>query len=230
MMLFDYFSKDDCTKTYKIGEELGRGSFAVVKRAQHLKEKTEWAVKVFDKRALGDEDEAGLRQEVSILKSLKHPHIVELREVFDTKKTFYMIMELMSGGELFERIVSKSKYSEREASVVTRKIASALKFCHDKNVVHRDLKPENLLYTDSTEAAEIKIADFGFAKLIAADKVMATACGTPGYVAPEVLNNEPYTSKVDMWSLGVIIYILLCGFPPFYDENNAALFQQVRYC
>ena len=164
---------------------------------------------------------------MSILRSLKHPHIVELREVFDTKKTFYMVMELMSGGELFERIVSKSKYSEREASDVARKIASALKFCHDQNVVHRDLKPENLLYTDTTEAAEIKIADFGFAKLIAADKVMATACGTPGYVAPEVLNNEPYTSKVDMWSLGVIIYILLCGFPPFYDENNAALFKQV---
>jgi serine/threonine protein kinase len=160
---------------------------------------------------------------------LKHPHIVELREVFDTKKTFYMVMEFMSGGELFERIVSKSKYSEREASDVTKKIASALKFCHDKNVVHRDLKPENLLYTDHTEAADIKIADFGFAKLIASDKVMATACGTPGYVAPEVLNNEPYTSKVDTWSLGVIIYILLCGFPPFYDENNAALFQQVRF-
>ena len=160
---------------------------------------------------------------------MKHPHIVELREVFDTKKTFYMVMEFMSGGELFERIVSKSKYSEREASDVTKKIASALKFCHDKNVVHRDLKPENLLYTDHTEAADIKIADFGFAKLIAADKVMATACGTPGYVAPEVLNNEPYTSKVDTWSLGVIIYILLCGFPPFYDENNAALFQQVCF-
>jgi calcium/calmodulin-dependent protein kinase I len=109
-----------------------------------------------------------------------------------------------------------------------KKLADALRYCHELGIVHRDLKPENLLYADETEDAEIKIADFGLAKLLNQSHVMATACGTPGYVAPEILEGKAYTEKVDCWSLGVILYIILCGFPPFYDENNAALFAQVR--
>ncbi len=109
-----------------------------------------------------------------------------------------------------------------------KKLAGALSYCHERGIVHRDLKPENLLYADQTEEAEIKVADFGLAKLLDQSQVMATACGTPGYVAPEILEGKAYTDKVDMWSLGVILYIILCGFPPFYDENNAALFAQVR--
>ncbi|KAG1690851.1 hypothetical protein DVH05_027453 [Phytophthora capsici] len=139
-----------------------------------------------------------------------------------------MVMEEMSGGELFDRIVEKEKYSEKEASCVVKKLADALLYCHQKGIVHRDLKPENLLYQSTDEDAEIKIADFGLAKLIKGDSLMQTACGTPGYVAPEILEGRPYGAEVDLWSLGVIAYILLCGFPPFYDENNAALFQSIK--
>ena len=177
---------------------------------------------------LDKEDEEALRVEVDILNAVEHPNIVKLRQVFDTPKTFFMVMELMSGGELFERIVQKSRYSEKEASAVARKLAGALAYCHERNIVHRDLKPENLLYSSPDDDADIKIADFGLAKLLDPSTVMATACGTPGYVAPEILDGAGYTSKVDCWSLGVIIYILLCGFPPFYDENNAALFAQIK--
>jgi calcium/calmodulin-dependent protein kinase I len=139
-----------------------------------------------------------------------------------------MVMELMTGGELFDRIVERGKYSEAQAVGVVRKITDALAYCHARGVVHRDLKPENLLYTDATDAAEIKVADFGLAKMIQESGFMSTACGTPGYVAPEVLESKPYTEKVDCWSVGVILYILLCGFPPFYDENNAKLFAQIK--
>lgn len=173
------------------------------------------------KAKLEREDEEALRTEVAILERMDHANIVRMRGVYDTPKTFYMVLELMTGGELFDRIVSKGKYSEKEASDVVRNLADALHYCHQRGVVHRDLKPENLLYSDTTDAAQIKIADFGLAKLLNQTQLMATACGTPGYVAPEILLGKPYSDKVDMWSLGVITYILLCGFPPFYDENNA---------
>ena len=220
--------KDDCAKEYDVGEVLGTGAFATVRRATHRKDKTSWAIKIIDKRKLEKEDEEALRVEVDILSSVSHPNIVKMRHVFDTPKTFFMVMELMSGGELFERIVQKSRYSEAQASTVVRKIADALAYCHARNIVHRDLKPENLLYTSPNEDADIKIADFGLAKLLDPSTVMATACGTPGYVAPEILDGSGYSAKVDCWSLGVIAYILLCGFPPFYDENNAALFAQIK--
>jgi calcium/calmodulin-dependent protein kinase I len=157
-----------------------------------------------------------------------HENIVQLREVFDCQKTFYMVMEEMSGGELFDRIVEKEKYSEKEASAVVKKLACALQYCHDMGIAHRDLKPENLLYQSPEDTAQIKIADFGLAKLVKGNSLMQTACGTPGYVAPEILEGKPYGAEVDLWSLGVIAYILLCGFPPFYDENNAALFASIK--
>ena len=166
--------------------------------------------------------------EVAILERVDHPNIVRMRQVFDCTKTFYMVMELMTGGELFDRIVEKEKYSEEEARRVMQKLAEALVYCHSQGIVHRDLKPENLLYESEDEDANIKIADFGLAKLVSEADMMATACGTPGYVAPEILSGTPYDEKCDMWSLGVILYILLCGFPPFYDENNAELFAQIK--
>jgi calcium/calmodulin-dependent protein kinase I len=177
---------------------------------------------------LNAEDEAALQVEVAILERVDHPTIVRMRQVFDCPKTFYMVMELMTGGELFDRIVEKEKYSEEEARRVIMKLAEALVYCHEQGIVHRDLKPENLLYESEAEDSTIKIADFGLAKLVSEADMMATACGTPGYVAPEILCGTPYDEKCDMWSLGVILYILLCGFPPFYDENNAELFNQIK--
>ncbi len=177
---------------------------------------------------LSRDDEAALQVEVAILERVDHPNIVRMRQVFDCPKTFYMVMELMTGGELFDRIVEKEKYSEEEARRVMEKLAEALVYCHSQGIVHRDLKPENLLYESEDDDANIKIADFGLAKLVSEADMMATACGTPGYVAPEILCGTPYDEKCDMWSLGVILYILLCGFPPFYDENNAELFSQIK--
>lgn len=188
------------------------GSFATVKSAISKADNSHWAVKCIDKASLTAEDEEALRVEVEVLQLVHHANIVQLREVFDCQKTFYMVMEEMSGGELFDRIVEKEKYSEKEASNVVKKLAAALLYCHAQGIAHRDLKPENLLYQSTAEDAEIKIADFGLAKLIKGDSLMQTACGTPGYVAPEILEGRPYGPEVDLWSLGVITYILYgCG-------------------
>ncbi|RHY58817.1 hypothetical protein DYB34_003143 [Aphanomyces astaci] len=226
----DFYKKDECVKYYKFGKTLGTGSFATVKSAVNKADNTKWAVKCIEKASLAPDDEEALRVEVEVLQMVEHPNIVKLKEVFDCPKTFYMVMEEMSGGELFDRIVEKEKYSEREARTVVHKLATALAYCHTLGIVHRDLKVRHckLNLKACLENAEIKIADFGLAKLIQGNSMMQTACGTPGYVAPEILEGKPYGGEVDMWSLGVITYILLCGFPPFYDENNAALFATIK--
>ncbi|PIO70310.1 kinase domain protein [Teladorsagia circumcincta] len=135
-------------------------------------------------------------------------------------------MELVTGGELFDRIVAKGSYTEKDASHLIRQVLHAVSFMHGNGVVHRDLKPENLLYYNQDEDSKIMVSDFGLSKTEDSG-VMATACGTPGYVAPEVLQQKPYGKAVDVWSIGVIAYILLCGYPPFYDESDANLFAQI---
>merc|ERR1719487_1507833 len=141
-----------------------------------------------------------------------------------------LVMELVTGGELFDRIVAKGSYTEKDAAGVIMQLCDALKYMHEKKIVHRDLKPENILYSTTDEDSPIKVADFGLARVISNKEMMKTACGTPGYVAPEVLKNKGYDSgAVDMWSTGVILYILLCGFPPFYEEELPALFEQILH-
>ncbi|PIK45486.1 Calcium/calmodulin-dependent protein kinase type 1D [Apostichopus japonicus] len=132
----------------------------------------------------------------------------------------------VSGGELFDRIVDKGSYTEKDASDLIRQVLEATAYVHDKGIVHRDLKPENLLFYCKDENSKIMISDFGLSKMEGSGD-MSTACGTPGYVAPEVLAQKPYGKAVDVWSLGVISYILLCGYPPFYDENDSKLFEQI---
>ena len=132
----------------------------------------------------------------------------------------------VTGGELFDRIVEKGSYTEKDAADLIRQVLSAVAYMHSMGVVHRDLKPENLLYHSPEEDSKIMISDFGLSKMEDSG-IMATACGTPGYVAPEVLAQKPYGKEVDVWSIGVISYILLCGYPPFYDENDANLFAQI---
>jgi calcium/calmodulin-dependent protein kinase I len=223
------FSRDPCQKYYNLTRTLGQGSFATVKLATCKQQNTKWAVKIIKKSSLSKEDEEALESEVDILRKIDHPNIVKLREVFDCNNNFYMVMELCTGGELFDRIVLKEHYTEKEARECLTSIVSAVKYCHDHDIVHRDLKPENLLYSDfDDEKAVVKLADFGLAQLLNSNSLMTSACGTPGYVAPEILEAKPYGKEVDMWSVGVIAYILLCGFPPFYDESNSKLFKAIK--
>jgi len=223
--------KEEVQKYYDIKEKLGTGSFAVVKRATRKSDGKEFAIKVIKKSKLNAEELAVVHDEVEIMHKVSHPNCVDLIEIFETSKKLYMVLELLTGGELFDRIVKKGNYSEKEASDVIRSVTSALLYLHNNGIVHRDLKPENLIYLSPDEDSAIKITDFGLAKYRsggAKAEGMTTACGTPGYVAPEVLKNEPYGKAVDMWSLGVILYILLCGFPPFYHESTAVLYKQIK--
>ena len=219
----------DPHQQYEFKQTLGTGAFGVVKLALCRNDNTKWAVKCIDQRNMSPTDLEGLKEEISILGLLQHKNIVRLREVYHQPNQSYLIMEPMFGGELFDRIVKKNFYTESEACDAICVVADAIQYCHSKGIVHRDLKPENLLYASDKDDARLAVADFGLAKrVLSIDELMISACGTPGYVAPEVLEQKGYDAKADYWSLGVIAYILLCGFPPFYDENNAALFQSIK--
>jgi len=220
--------KDEITKYYELGAKLGTGSFAVVRQATRKSDGKQFAIKIIKKSKLNAEELAVVHDEVEIMHKVDHPNCVKLFEMFETSKKLYMVLELLTGGELFDRIVAKGSYSEKEAAALIRDISGAIKYLHSIGVVHRDLKPENLLYLNPKPDSPIKITDFGLAKLKGTSDNMTTACGTPGYVAPEVLKNEPYDRAVDLWSLGVILYILLCGFPPFYHESTAQLYKQIK--
>ncbi|XP_014233650.1 calcium/calmodulin-dependent protein kinase type 1 isoform X1 [Trichogramma pretiosum] len=235
---------------YTLKEQLGTGAFSEVRLAESKdRPGMLYAVKIIDKKALkGKED--SLENEIKVLRRfsrcvtsytgdgilksddndekewLTHPNIVQLLETFEDKHKVYLVMELVTGGELFDRIVEKGSYTEKDASGLIRQVLEAVDYMHEQGVVHRDLKPENLLYYSPDEDSKIMISDFGLSKMEDSG-IMATACGTPGYVAPEVLAQKPYGKAVDVWSIGVISYILLCGYPPFYDENDSNLFAQI---
>ena len=181
-----------------------------------------------DKKGLSSQDEQALRSEVEILRSINCPHVVKCVDFFEEENTFYVVLEYLAGGELFDRIVKKTVYNEAEARDLVRTLLIAIKACHDQRVVHRDLKPENLLLKSKTEDINVKVADFGFAVVAENDHCLSTQCGTPGYVAPEILQGILYGRPVDMWSVGVITYILLGGYPPFYDDNQKMLFRKIK--
>eukprot|EP01006_Ploeotia_vitrea_P036076 TRINITY_DN65963_c5_g7_i1.p1 TRINITY_DN65963_c5_g7~~TRINITY_DN65963_c5_g7_i1.p1 ORF type:complete len:367 (+),score=5.44 TRINITY_DN65963_c5_g7_i1:173-1273(+) len=213
---------------YFLQQELGSGAFSVVKLALNKKTHQKVAVKIVTKNKLTEEDLASLTTEIELLNSLDHPHVIKLFEVFEENGEFYIVTELVEGGELFDRIVSKSHYNENEARNLVRIFLETMAYMHGSNVVHRDLKPENLLLTSMDDDANLKIADFGFAKRVTELLPNETACGTPGYVAPEILRGDPYGAEVDIWSMGVIVYVLLAGYPPFYDEDQKRLFRKIK--
>jgi calcium/calmodulin-dependent protein kinase I len=186
------------------------------------------AVKIIDKSSAAgsDADAKRLQTEVEILTTVKHPNIVALRDLFETDKKLYLVMELVTGGELFDKIVEKGQYTEKDAATIVRKMLSAIKYLHSKGISHRDLKPENLLLT-AEDDTDVKLSDFGLSKIVGEDSLMETACGTPYYVAPEVLSAQGYEKEVDLWSIGVVTYLLLCGFPPFYGESLPEVFEQI---
>ncbi|XP_018365875.1 PREDICTED: serine/threonine-protein kinase Chk2-like isoform X2 [Trachymyrmex cornetzi] len=173
---------------------------------------------------------ANVRNEVEILRKLKHPCIIPLKDIFDTNEVMYIILELMEGGELFDRIRSKGKLSEPCAKLIFYQVVHAIYYLHRKGITHRDLKPENILLKDNSENPLVKVSDFGMSKFVDAQTMMRTFCGTPMYVAPEILatnGRSSYTSQVDVWSLGVILYVSLSGRVPF-SNNNATLADQIK--
>lgn len=220
--------KKSYSDAYTTGRQLGEGAFSKVKEARNNSNNKVYAVKIVNRKSLSEEDAKGLQQEISILQEIDYPHIIKLYDIFHEPAKIYLVTEIMSGGELFDRIVQKEYYTEQEARDVCRILFGALKYCHDRRVAHRDLKPENLLLQSREDDQNVKIADFGFAKKCTSTKCLLTQCGTPGYVAPEILNGIPYGTQADMWSIGVILYILLAGYPPFNGSNQRELFKLIK--
>ncbi|KAF1317761.1 Camk/camk1 protein kinase, partial [Globisporangium splendens] len=217
------------TNYYTLGKVIGSGSYSVVREGVHKHSKEKFAIKCIKRSELTEEDDEAIMTEVAILQQMHHPNIMTLREFFVEPEYYYLVTEFVSGGELFDRIVEKTFYTEKEARDLVKILLSAIKYCHDKDVVHRDLKPENLLLMSADDDASIKLADFGFAKTVTKDdEGLVTTCGTPGYVAPEILEGTAYGKPVDIWSIGVITYILLAGYPPFHDDSQPVLFRKIR--
>jgi calcium-dependent protein kinase len=168
-----------------------------------------------------------LKREIEILQECDHPHIIKLIEVVEDEKSIHLVQELCTGGELFDRIIDRGHYTEHDAKNLLYKLLTAVNHCHTKHIVHRDLKPENFIFKDTSDDADVKVIDFGLSCYGDNDHHMHTRVGTPYYIAPEVLAKD-YTAACDIWSLGVILYILLCGFPPFYGDSDPEIFNRVK--
>nr|XP_060640996.1 calcium/calmodulin-dependent protein kinase type IV-like isoform X1 [Anolis sagrei ordinatus] len=214
---------------YLVGPELGRGATSVVFSCEEKGTQVQYAAKILKKTV--SIDKKIVRTEIGVLLRLSHPNIIKLKEIFETPVEIALILELVTGGELFDRIVERGFYSERDAAHVVKQILEAVSYLHANGVVHRDLKPENLLYADLSPDAPLKIGDFGLSKIVDEQDTMKTVCGTPGYCAPEILHGSPYGPEVDMWSVGVITYILLCGFEPFFDpRGDQYMYSRILNC
>ncbi|XP_043976770.1 serine/threonine-protein kinase DCLK1b isoform X4 [Gambusia affinis] len=212
---------------YKVGRILGDGNFAVVRECVERSTGREYALKIISKDKCKGKEHM-IQSEVSILRRVKHPNIVLLIEEMDTRRDLYLVMELVKGGDLFDAITSSNRYTERDASCMLFNLASAIKYLHSLNIVHRDIKPENLLvYEHQDGSKSLKLGDFGLATVV--NGPLYAVCGTPTYVAPEIVAETGYGLKVDIWAAGVITYILVCGFPPFRGsgEDQEALFEEI---
>lgn len=213
---------------YDLGEIIGRGAFSEVRNCTRLSDGELLAAKVISKSKMTSEDMSLLSNEIAILNSLDHPNIISLVEFIDETSHLYIVTELVAGGELFDRIVRKEHYSEKDARNLVRVFLETMVYLHKRNIVHRDLKPENLLLLSDKNDTDIKIADFGLSKRVKDLTGNDPACGTPGYVAPEILQGKAYGTEVDIWAIGVIMYILIAGYPPFYHDDQKKLFKQIK--
>ncbi|XP_043940181.1 calcium/calmodulin-dependent protein kinase type II subunit beta isoform X3 [Protopterus annectens] len=217
------------TDEYQLFEEIGKGAFSVVRRCVKLCTGQEYAAKIINTKKLSARDHQKLEREARICRLLKHPNIVRLHDSISEEGFHYLVFDLVTGGELFEDIVAREYYSEADASHCIQQILEAVLHCHQMGVVHRDLKPENLLLASKCKGAAVKLADFGLAIEVQGDQqAWFGFAGTPGYLSPEVLRKEAYGKPVDIWACGVILYILLVGYPPFWDEDQHKLYQQIK--
>ena len=222
--------EEEFKRKYSLGEEVGRGGFSVVYEGTAKPESgnggRKVAIKVIDKVKQSEEQLKILQREIDIMRRLKHPNIVGLYDVFETKSTISLVMEFVAGGELYEQIVEKGSFTEDDASAVLYQVLSATAYLHENGIAHRDLKPENILLSNQS-ANTVKIADFGLSKDFVGDSVMSTCCGSPSYVAPEILEQGEYSNACDIWSIGVILYVLLSGYLPFYGNTQEELFDKI---
>eukprot|EP00124_Ichthyophonus_hoferi_P004160 Ihof_evm1s425 gene=Ihof_evmTU1s425 len=218
---------------YKILGALGRGGFSEVVKAEERKTHKKYAIKIVEKRGCV-KDMAVIENEIKVMKAVHHERCVNLHQFYRLGDHYYLVLDLLKGGELFDRIAQKGSFAEDNARQLVGQILEGVVYLHSMGITHRDLKPENILLTNKEgEVDSIKISDFGFSKIKGndiADNYMRTQCGTPYYMAPEVIKRSTYTDAVDMWSLGVITFVLLCGYPPFSDpdENMFRLFRKIR--
>ncbi|KAM9661495.1 calcium/calmodulin-dependent protein kinase type II subunit delta isoform X19 [Harpia harpyja] len=217
------------TDEYQLFEELGKGAFSVVRRCMKITTGQEYAAKIINTKKLSARDHQKLEREARICRLLKHPNIVRLHDSISEEGFHYLVFDLVTGGELFEDIVAREYYSEADASHCIQQILESVNHCHLNGIVHRDLKPENLLLASKSKGAAVKLADFGLAIEVQGEQqAWFGFAGTPGYLSPEVLRKDPYGKPVDMWACGVILYILLVGYPPFWDEDQHRLYQQIK--
>ncbi|XP_031731298.1 calcium/calmodulin-dependent protein kinase type II subunit gamma isoform X29 [Anarrhichthys ocellatus] len=217
------------TDEYQLFEELGKGAFSIVRRCVKKSTGQEYAAKIINTKKLSARDHQKLDREARICRLLKHPNIVRLHDSISEEGFHYLVFDLVTGGELFEDIVAREYYSEADASHCINQILESVSHIHQHDIVHRDLKPENLLLASKMKGAAVKLADFGLAIEVQADQqAWFGFAGTPGYLSPEVLRKDPYGKPVDIWACGVILYILLVGYPPFWDEDQHKLYQQIK--
>ncbi|OAQ30992.1 Pkinase-domain-containing protein, partial [Linnemannia elongata AG-77] len=213
---------------YLLGKTLGKGSSGCVKLARHRRTNEQVAIKIISKASLANRAAVnrGIEREIAIMKLINHPHVIRLYDVYETEKELFLIMEYVSGGELFEYLVNKGRLDEPEALRFFQQIIVGLAFCHKRKICHRDLKPENLLLD---HRRNVKIADFGMASLQKSGRLLETSCGSPHYASPEVVTGMKYDgSSSDIWSCGIILYALLTGHLPFDDENIRQLLSKVK--
>lgn len=220
-------------EVYELKEKLHKSSTAQIWACTHKETNENYAVKVIPntpgrKAVTGKSVSDSIHHELAVLKSAKHSHIIEIIDFFEDDDNFYLVMERMDGGDVFDRIIDMTKYTEKDARDLAKFLLEAVHLLHTKNIAHRDLKPQNILLKSKKDNANIKLADFGFACRVHTPQSLTTRCGTPTYVAPEILKNIPYDQSSDMWSVGVILFVLLVGYPPFASENQNVLFQRIR--
>lgn len=221
----------DVIQHYEFGEDVGYGGYAVVKKGRDKRSGDPVAIKIVDKSKYDPGDDR-LEHEISVLLQIGHPRCIKLYDVFIANQKVFIVTEFVTGGEVLDRLQRYGPYSEKAASVLIRDVLEGVAYLHEHGVVHRDLKLENLLLVDEQLDSAVKIADFGLSKFFGKDEsVLATMCGSPEYVAPEVLgvdeSSDHYTPAVDMWSVGVVLFAMMCCYTPFYDDNQAKMYRNI---